>query len=89
MQDRVFDCGICMRTEPMGMGGRSRAVWLVSVMVFSAFAAADTPKAGTLDEAVERAVEETDTALARVEAECVVAHGEALLKAWKAEASEE
>ncbi len=39
---------------------------------------------GTLDEAVERALEESDAELVRVEAEAVVAHGRALLAAWKA-----
>jgi hypothetical protein len=39
--------------------------------------------AGVLDDAVERAVEESDSDLVRAEAEAVVAHGRALLAAWK------
>jgi len=39
---------------------------------------------GTLDDAVERAVEKADTELCLVEADAVVAHGRVLLAAWGA-----
>jgi hypothetical protein len=39
--------------------------------------------AGVLDDAAERAVEESDSEYARIEAEAVVAHGRVILDAWK------